>query len=172
LTNSAQLLASPPQHSLATLGTPQPKNDWNTSNRSIPRFDRSASPLAYRCILTASTRLDLKPGRCTVQRRVAPPISAHGVWRDHSFFVAKRQARVAARRASAYTWRRAVLHANAGRPSVSIMGETTASWFITVEGKEVERWRMQGWQFHGVLEQLGRKHRLEPVKMESLGRLG
>ena len=29
-------------------------------------------------------------------------------------------------------------------PSVPIMGETTASWFITVEGKEVERWRMQG----------------------------
>ncbi|MBU4270776.1 MAG: superinfection exclusion B family protein, partial [Planctomycetes bacterium] len=29
-------------------------------------------------------------------------------------------------------------------PSVPIMGETTASWFITVEGKEVERWRKQG----------------------------
>jgi hypothetical protein len=29
-------------------------------------------------------------------------------------------------------------------PSVPIMSETTASWFITVEGKEVARWRMQG----------------------------
>ncbi|MCG2683488.1 MAG: hypothetical protein L6306_07710 [Planctomycetales bacterium] len=29
-------------------------------------------------------------------------------------------------------------------PSVPIMGETTASWFITVEGKEVERWKKQG----------------------------
>ena len=33
-------------------------------------------------------------------------------------------------------------------PSVPIMGETTASWFITVEGKEVERWRKQGcWEW-------------------------
>lgn len=29
-------------------------------------------------------------------------------------------------------------------PSVPIMGETTASLVITVEGKEVERWRKQG----------------------------
>ena len=29
-------------------------------------------------------------------------------------------------------------------PSVPIMGETTASWLITVEGKEVEGWREQG----------------------------
>jgi len=29
-------------------------------------------------------------------------------------------------------------------PSVPIMGETTASWVITVEGKEVEGWRKQG----------------------------
>ena len=34
-------------------------------------------------------------------------------------------------------------------PSVPIMGETTASWFITVEGKEVEEgWRKQGcWEW-------------------------
>ena len=39
--------------------------------------------------------------------------------------------------------------ASAGPPSVPIMGETTASLVITVEGKEVvERWRKQGcWEW-------------------------